>query len=266
MDISAEQIQSLLDVGNSVTQVASILNVHHEVIRRIVDKHNLEIYVAFDEQLPQPPITWNISDDFRVVKSGGGVGYDIKEDAIRDAVSEFVMAFDPDEITSKLLKEYRHIESYVYLLHVSLADFYAFYNLDGDFIAYSQESKRGLYTRLGHEFQRLVTELYDEIPLSRHPTRGYGESIPDYISGKTWIDAKLSKSTALNVGCETITKYRKHTDHLVIIYAIDDTTATDARAKFVHVSEYYPYISAELQRKIDAFVRKASAIKFGGAA
>lgn len=82
-------------------------------------------------------------------------------------------------------------------------------------------------------------------------------------AGNTWIDAKLSRSTALSYGCETIEKYRKHTDWLVIVYAIHDTEADDDRATFVHITEYKPYVSDELQRKIDAFIRRASEVKFG---
>lgn len=116
---------------------------------------------------------------------------------------------------------------------------------------------------LGSEFEQLsyatLSTLYKPIIYQKK----VADCIPDFIIGDCWYDAKLSRSTALNPRCETIEKYRKHTDYLTIIYAIDDTTATDDRATFVHITEYYPYISAELQREIDAFIRKATEVKFG---
>lgn len=124
---------------------------------------------------------------------------------------------------------------------------------------------RGLM-QLGSEFESLVQEIFTQATISHERHVFHNGCIPDFISGNTWLDAKLSKSTALNAGCATITKYRQHTEHLVIIYALDDTPATDDRATFVHVSEYYPYITPELKRKVDAFIRKAEAVRFGGAA
>lgn len=114
--------------------------------------------------------------------------------------------------------------------------------------------------RLGLEFQALVKDVYDEITLARTDQTRIEDCIPDFISGFTWLDAKLSKSTAT---VANIRKYRKHTDWLIIVYAIDDGAKPIDGAIYTHVSEYYPLISDELKRKIDAFIRKATEVRFG---
>lgn len=267
MEITAKQVQSLLDAGYGVNRISILLNTHHEKISRMIRKNKLEIYVAFDERLPQPPVTWIIeSENFRVRKSDSIVGYRNKEDAMRDAISEFVRTFDPDEITSQLLKEFRYIERYVYTLHNGMADFLNYYDLSGDMISYSRESKLGLLMRLGCEFERLVKEIFDYLSYDYVSKYSVDNCRPDFVVGSTWYDAKLSKSTVHNNGCETLEKYTKHTDALTIIYAIDDSHTIDDRCDFISIEDYKPHISTELRRKVDAFVRKAEAVRYGGAA
>lgn len=260
---AVESVQELLDAGFNTSEIATQLNTYRQKIDRIIKNHQLEIYVAFDEHVPKQQILWTFYEDFRVVKSNQGVGYVDKLEAMRDAISEFVRTFDPDEITSKLLKRYRHIESYVYKLHNTLENFYSFYGLCGDFISYTRESKLGMYARLGHEFDRLVGEIFSYLSYECLSQVSVGDSRPDYIINNRWYDAKLSRSTAFNRSCQTIKKYRKHTDHLTIIYALDDTATDDPRVDFVYIAEYKPYVSDELGRKIDAFIRKASEVKYG---
>src|SRR5690606_26093825 len=114
--------------------------------------------------------------------------------------------------------------------------------------------------RLGLEFQALVKEVYDEITLARTEQTRIEDCIPDFISGFTWLDAKLSKSTAT---VDNIRKYRKHTDWLIIVYAIDDGAKPIDGAIYAQVSEYYPLNTGELKRRIDAFIRKAMEVRFG---
>lgn len=45
-----EKVQELLDEGNSMNKVASILNVHHSKVNRILNRGLVEIYEAFDEE------------------------------------------------------------------------------------------------------------------------------------------------------------------------------------------------------------------------
>lgn len=117
---------------------------------------------------------------------------------------------------------------------------------------------------LGHDFELLVEEVLTEVFGDIQVKPVIEGNIPDFVFGGTWFDAKLSRSTSLAPGCRTIQKYRRHTDKLTIIYALHDTDHSDSRATFVHISEYYPLISTHLQRKIDAFIRKASEVRFGG--
>lgn len=49
MRCSPGEVQELLDVGYTPNRVASLLGVHHMQINRIIERHKLEFYVAFDE-------------------------------------------------------------------------------------------------------------------------------------------------------------------------------------------------------------------------
>lgn len=49
--VSVYSIQELLDAGLNRNQVASRLNLHHQEVKRLIDKHRLETYTAFDEHV-----------------------------------------------------------------------------------------------------------------------------------------------------------------------------------------------------------------------
>lgn len=259
--MNMEQIQTFLDAGYSSNRIAKYYGVHHSKIDRIIRRHGLEIYEAFDENGGEVT-TWDFDDDFKPYKTSGG--YMDKTECMLDAIAEFIRKHDPDEITIELLKKYRYIERYSYKIFGNLPTMYEYFNVDKSAVEYSMNKKVRACAIQGHDFQILVKKVFDELLMPYVYEQKYSECRPDFRWEDQWYDAKLSRSTALNPSCETIEKYRKHTDYLTIIYAIDDTTATDDRASFVHISEYYPYISSELQREIDAFIRKASQVKFGG--
>ncbi|MFJ7665305.1 hypothetical protein ACIQXW_23385 [Lysinibacillus sp. NPDC097162] len=262
--MTAENIQDLMDAGLSIRKIAEKFKVHHSKISRIIARFNLEWYIAFDEFHTEHPKLWNFDEDYRISKCE--FGYLSKYECMQDVISKFVSDHEPDEITSQLLKKHRIVESYIYCLFDNLQAFYDYYKLDGMYISYSRQSKLGTYSRLGHEFERLVERALKDsgVYFDRHPT--IEDCRPDFVSGEVWYDAKLSRSTVLNRGCETIEKYRKHTDYLTIIYGIDDTVAADPRATFVHISQYKQFVSVTLQREIDAFIRKANMIKIGDVA
>lgn len=111
MKVNSTLVQSLLDAGYGVNRISKMFSVHHETIRRVINRFNLEVYEAFDENTPIIERTWVDDNAFRVRKSIIATGYKYKTEVMRNAISELVMAIDPDEITSKLLKEYRHISA-----------------------------------------------------------------------------------------------------------------------------------------------------------
>ena len=259
--MTPESVQGLMDAGFSIRKIARMYKVHHTKITRYILKHNLEWYVAFDEDTLESKMLWNYDENYRIIKCK--YGYESKEECMRDVVSQFVQDFDPNEITSKLLKEYRCVESYIYTLHTNLQSFYDYYGLDGDFISYSRESKLGMYTRLGHEFERLVERVLTEKGENFIKQKTVKNCRPDFVVENHWYDAKLSRSTSFNKGCETLKKYRKHANYLTIIYGLHDTSLEDDWAEFVHISEYLPFLSTKLQRDINAFLNKVSSLRFG---
>ena len=256
--MTTEQIQSQMDAGKSLSEIGRHFGVHHETINRIIKRYDLEWYKAFDEEIVVEPKLWFYDDQFKIFKSE--YGYENKEDCMRDAIGEFIRQYDLDEITIELLKTHRHIETYSYEVFGSLPEMYKYYGIDKTAVEYAMSKRRSSTASLGHEFQALVKEIYDEITLARSEQTRIEDCIPDFISGFTWLDAKLSKSTATTA---TVQKYRKHTDWLIIVYALDDGSKSIDGAIYKHVSEYYPLITADLQRKIDAFIRKATEVRFG---
>lgn len=256
-----DEIQSLMDAGMTVSQIARHYGTHHNKISRLIERHNLEWYVAFDEAPINSKEYWYYDDRFKLYKAN--YGYENKKDCIVDAIGEFLCQYDPDEITIHLLEEFRHIRHYAYEVFGTLPKMYEYYGIDKSSVEYSMNKKARACANWGHKFDSLVKEVFDELSYDYECHKKFGDSIPDYVVGDCWYDAKLSRSTSFSWSCTTLDKYAKHTDHLTIIYALHDTEADDDRATFVSITEYKPFVSAELQRKIDDFIRKASEVKFG---
>lgn len=161
-------------------------------------------------------------------------------------------------------KKWRQINTIIEKSFESFEDFYNLFQLNKKLSKSYNRDKFKQYITLGKEFEKIVGDVLNEVFGDCEYHKKVIDSIPDFVIGNRWYDAKLSRSTALNKNCKTIDKYRKHTDYLTIIYAIDDTEDSDDRADFIHITDYYPYISENLQRKIDAFIKNASIIKKGG--
>lgn len=129
------------------------------------------------------------------------------------------------------------------------------------------DSKLRVFSKLGYEFERLVSEVLSEIsagPIESQATQPDG-SRPDFvINGSAWVDAKLSRSTTFNPQCKTLDKYASQADTLTIIYAIKDTKQADSRAEFIYVLSLLPLLSPELQQKVREFVSKAQVQRIGG--
>lgn len=259
--MTPELIQSFMDAGKTLSEISRYFDVHHQIISRIIKRHNLEWYEAFDEEAEEGSKLWFYDDQFKLFKSE--YGYENKEDCMRDAIGEFVHQYDPDEITIELLKSYRHIEQYSYKIFGSLPEMYKYFGIDKTAVEYSMNKRTRACASWGHLFEELVAEVFSELNYRYERRRRINDCVPDFIVGDSWYDAKLSRNTAFNSSCQTIEKYRKHTDYLTIIYALHDTEKDDERATFVHITEIKPLVSPHLQRKIDAFIRKASEVRFG---
>lgn len=276
MILGVDEVQDLLDEGRGVTQIAALYNLHHQTVSRFIKCNNLDCYKAFDEISWKPAISkheleksFYIDETFKVVRDKEylehlrNIGCDenastvlsnIKTSLELEAMSMFVDYFEEDEINSALLKEYRHIESYLFRHFGSLDAFRVAFNIDVNLVAYSSDKARSFFIMQGVEFERLVTKalrsMHGDAVITDHRVGG---SQPDFVVDGAWMDAKLSKSTALSPACDTISKYLEHADHLTIIYAIDDIDEVpdfDGRVDFVHVTELYPYITDELMNDI----------------
>ncbi len=63
--LNLELLQDALDSGASIADVARKFNVHHEIIRRQINRGHVELYVAYDEDIEistQEVTTWDIED------------------------------------------------------------------------------------------------------------------------------------------------------------------------------------------------------------
>lgn len=279
--------QDLLDAGIKHNKIANMLGVERTKVSKLISSGKLEKYIAFDEEqtgyISEADIfnLFYINDDFSV-----SVDMDMKEQLMKQtrwgekessvfaeakkevelsAIDEFLLAIDPTEISYDLLKEYRHIETYIYRHYGDLPTFRKIYDIPTKYCDSSWSLYK--YTELGYEFERLVSEVLSEIsagPIESQATQPDG-SRPDFvINGSAWVDAKLSRSTTFNPQCKTLDKYASQADTLTIIYAIKDTKQADSRAEFIYVLSLLPLLSPELQQKVREFVSKAQVQRIGG--
>ncbi|MGI1828715.1 hypothetical protein ACRPLG_02465 [Bacillus safensis] len=120
---------------------------------------------------------------------------------------------------------------------------------------------RSTFILYGRKFENLVKRVLDTLyPGEVHYQVRVGDSVPDFIVEDIgWVDAKLSKSTAFNRRCSTITKYLKHTDKLTIIFAIDKPTYNaDSRVNLVSIKDFKRDLKSlgrfDICEEIDAFI------------
>lgn len=274
--MEVEEVQDLLDAGYGVTKIGRIFNAHHTEVSRFIKRNNLEVYEAFDECSAKHKVTsediersYFINDDFKVVcddeyfehlRNIRDVGScnkyitAVKSALELEAMSLFVSHFECDEINAVLLKKYRHIESYLFRHYGSFDNFRIAHDMDVNLIAFNSDKARSFFIMQGNEFEGLVTQALQHIHGDRLITDHRVEGCyPDFVIDGKWLDAKLSKSTALSASCDTISKYLAQTDHLTIIYAIDDIEDVPdygGSVDFVHISEFYPYMTDELMNDI----------------
>lgn len=185
-----------------------------------------------------------------------------------DSLDIFISSIDADEFSYSLLRGFSELRYATSIHFSSMDELRSLYNIDIRLRNYSRDySKFNLFTSLGNEFESILRKL-DFIGGSdgcKHNPK-IGNCRPDFVVGNSWIDAKLSKSTALNYGDETIRKYTKHTDDLTIVYALDDgvdvsNIEREYNVTFKHVSEYYDNASEEAIAEVKEFIKKASSIK-----
>lgn len=278
ISLCVKEVQELLDAGLGISKVASKLNVHHQTLRRFIDKHDLEFYVPFDEIpvqfLPVSELMEcvYIRDDFKVVLDierlnnlSALCGYSVSylksaikpfvRDLEKDALSEFVCSLDFDEVNNNNITRYRHIVYYIYNHYEGLEEFREMYGIDFDLVSFSSHNSRSFFANAGHKFEYLVGKVLRELYGSAVNDSYFEEGCkPDFVVNNRWVDAKLSKSTILSPSCETVEKYSKVTQKLTIIFCIDDAIDVDlskySHVDFIHVTDLFPYISDELVKEI----------------
>lgn len=202
------------------------------------------------------------------VRKCKGIIKQIKMDMHIDAVEKFIDETCVSEIAKiqpRYVTENSKLEYSIRCCFGSWNNFYLLNGIDTKLTTdnYSFHRRKAL-VQLGNRFEKIVHEVLTFIDDDVITDHYIGNCRPDFVINDEWYDAKLSKSTVIYPKCQTIEKYRKHTDSLTIIYAIDDTDdlqGYDEFADFVHITVYYPYIPAELQREIDEFIESVKRVK-----
>lgn len=180
-----------------------------------------------------------------------------------EALSEFVRETSPELISYKNLRKYPHLRSYITSNFDLFEDFREAFNIDYRLVFYNSPSLRWIHIFNGLSFEKLLEEHLFGTEASQVP---YKDSRPDFVVEGEWIDAKLSKGTALDYRDDTIEKYLRHTDHLTIIYAIDDGADTSAveedyNVEFKHVSEFYERMNDEAIAEFEELIERSSVVK-----
>lgn len=296
--------RKLCDVGTKTLSLTTYINAYDSALRRACLRHfgSLEnalkeygyvddyYYISKKEIINYLYEIHHISEDYlmkfdhelflnliSLLKDANYDDVDIRR-ILRQAISELldeslsklVFEVDPDDLWKYWKdgkKENRKLNNRIVKKYGSIAEFYRAFNINKKLLSGYSFKGRKILMEMGLEFERLMKSVFEEIGISYTYQSRVGKCIPDFILEDCWVDAKLSKSTALNNGVNTIEKYRRHTDALTIIYAIDDesnVSSYEHLANFVCVTEYYPFLSAETQRKIDDFISKVKRIKNAG--
>lgn len=221
-----------------------------------------------------------VDDDYRVVQNEYTIA-DIKElynlsdiefkrvknkslnKAQREALDAYVTDTFPHGLLHSTLetKGKYHIKHYINKFYRgNIGNLCRDFGLDINLIV--DCGSRSTFILYGRKFENLVKRVLDAIyPGEVQCQVRVGDSIPDFIVENIgWVDAKLSKSTAFNRRCSTITKYLKHTDKLTIIYAIDKPIYNaDSRINLVSIKDFKRNLKSlgrlDLYDEIDSFIQ-----------
>jgi hypothetical protein len=82
---------------------------------------------------------------------------------------------------------------------------------------------------------------------------------PDFVSGKTWYDAKLSEWTISLADCQTVRKYEPHCDDLVIVFlrgSRDTDRMLSTKTRLVNVFKFVSMLPDDKQRYYTAVLNE----------
>lgn len=188
--------------------------------------------------------------------------YDYADEAKLEALSEYVRLTEPDRLNYGTFRKYKHLRPWVDRLMGGYDVFKELCYVDDRIFAADVST----LINYGREFERLVGEALVHMYGSNVKKQvKYKDAIPDFVIGDTWIDAKLSKSTAFRPEVKTIEKYRKFTNDLKIVFAVDDTHGLEMNdvdgVEFIHISEFYSELYDSLVHELKEFVQRAGKVK-----
>lgn len=181
-----------------------------------------------------------------------------------EALSEFIVRADAELLTYSRVNDLTpHIMSYVRRNYEDFESFRQAFNLDYRLAYYNNPSVEWINIFNGFEFERLLEDHLFGRRFSQVP---YKDCRPDFIIEGEWVDAKLSKGTALHPNDATVKKYFKHTNKLTIIYAVNDGADTSTlenkyNIDFKHISEFYGRMDGKAISEFESFIERASIVK-----
>lgn len=116
-----------------------------------------------------------------------------------------------------------------------------------------------VYKTAGYAFEELIGGLFTELGMDVAKQQRFDNCVPDFVSGSTWYDAKLSEWTIHT--CDTVRKYEPNCRELIIVF-LRGNTQTDRmisdKTRLVHVSYFVNQLPRE---KRGFFLRKFSGIE-----
>lgn len=175
----------------------------------------------------------------RVSKS---VVYALWTDAIDELYRDH-FPFDKLSVQS-LEKEYPHLRRKILTRYGTFKDMLTAYGTPYDKFVNRDCGSRS--AKHGNEFERKLAVILRVIYGGQNvdSSARIGNCRPDFVlHGRRWVDAKLSRYTIYDKRCDTLRKYREHTDTLTIYFARGERGPLDIPgAKLRHVSALYPLI------------------------
>ena len=195
----------------------------------------------------------NVSD---ILEEANG----FKQEAIREFLSLFLSKECPSKITLKnIRRRYPKVYNTVRKVYPDADSFYEEFGINKHFSYFHSLYGNSFIKSLGLIFESMVREYL--FPDSDYQVM-FKDCIPDFIVNGKWIDVKLSRGTALNKSDNTIEKYLKYVDHLIIIYALDgemDKSIYEdlGYVTFKHISDFYTYIEEKHVIKFEEFINSS---------
>ena len=128
-----------------------------------------------------------------------------------------------------------------------------------DYDQYRADAKLSSY--YGYQFEEIVASILSDLGVNYERQPCINGLYPDFVTKDCWIDAKLSRWTIILSNCDTVNRYEKYCDKLLILFLRGDKETDEWISEKTRVVSVYKYIDQLPEEKRNYYIEKLEEIE-----